>query len=268
MIAARSSGTIAAVRRAAGELPDGKAADAATTVIRMPPVDAPALRERTRDHRCGLPAWLDPRPIRPIMVAVLMLVVAACGSPREAPLPPGTVVLIVGDSITAGYGIDPERAWPARLAAATGWRVVAAGVSGDRTSGGRERLPALLALHAPTLVIIELGGNDLLRRVPDAEIVANLEAMLDAAAAAGARTALMAAPQPMMAGAVTGYSAASLYRPLAQRRKVPLIADALPAVLSDDSLKLDALHPTAEGHAVLARRATDELAKIGWLAKP
>jgi acyl-CoA hydrolase len=178
------------------------------------------------------------------------------------------VVLIVGDSITAGYGIDPEHAWPARLAAGTGWRVVAAGVSGDGTSGGRERLPGLLALHAPALVVIELGGNDLLRRVPAEEIVANLEAMLDAAAAAGARAALMAAPQPTMAGALTGYSAASLYRPLAQRRKVPLIADALPAVLSNDRLKLDALHPTAEGHAVLARRAIDELATIGLLTRP
>jgi len=212
-----------------------------------------------------------PRPgprrfgLRALLIAAAALLATSCGAPRETPLPPGSVVLVVGDSITAGHGVDVEQAWPARLAAGTGWRVIAAGVSGDRTAGGRERLPGLLTEHAPALVIVELGGNDLLRRVPEAEIAANLDAMLDAAAAAGARAVLMAAPQPTMAGVLTGLSSAGLYRPLAERRKVPLIAKALPTVLSDDRLKLDALHPTAEGHDALARLAIDELRTIGLL---
>ena len=145
--------------------------------------------------------------------------------------------------------------------------MIAAGVSGDRTAGGRERLPALLDAHSPALVVIELGGNDMLRGVPAADIVANLDAMIADARARGARVVLMAAPQPTAMGTLTGFSAASFYRDLAARRKVALIEDAMPAVLSDSKLKLDALHPTAEGHAALAARAADELTKIGLLRR-
>jgi len=195
-------------------------------------------------------------------------VLAGCGGPRESPLPAETVVLVVGDSITAGYGVEAQQAWPAQLAERTGWRVVAAGVSGDRTEGGRERLPALLELHAPGLVIIELGGNDMLRGLRDAAIVANLDAMIDAARARGAKVVLMAAPRPNALGALTGLTPAAFYRDLAQARKVGLIEKALPVVLSDAKLKLDLLHPTAEGHRQLAEGAAGELAGIGLVAKP
>jgi lysophospholipase L1-like esterase len=203
------------------------------------------------------------------LIAMTLIVVAmtACGGARENTLPAGTVVLVVGDSITAGYGVEASEAWPARLAQRTGWRVVAAGISGDRTAGGRDRLPALLEEHLPTLVIVELGGNDLLRHVPETEIAVNLDAMIDNARAHGANVVLMAAPQLTAFGALTGLSAARLYRDAAQRMKVPLIEKALPAVLSDPSLKLDALHPTPEGHRVLAERAFDELAAIGFVTK-
>ena len=200
-------------------------------------------------------------------IALAAVAIGGCGHPRESPLPAGSVVLVLGDSITAGYGVEPQQAWPAQLAERTGWRVVAAGVSGDLTDGGRARLPALLDEHAPSLVVIELGGNDLLRRVPAADIVANLEAMIEAARARGAKVVLMAAPQPNAIGALAGLSPAAFYRDLAQRRKISLIEKALPAVLSDARLKLDMLHPTAEGHRVLAERAVDELAGIGFVAR-
>ena len=200
-------------------------------------------------------------------IALAAAAMVGCGSSRESPLPAGDVVLVVGDSITAGYGVEPQQAWPAQLAERTGWRVVAAGVSGDLTDGGRARLPALLDEHAPSLVVIELGGNDLLRRVPAADIVANLEAMIEAARARGAKVVLMAAPQPNAIGALAGLSPAAFYRDLAQRRKISLIEKALPAVLSDARLKLDMLHPTAEGHRVLAERAVGEFADIGLVAR-
>ncbi len=197
--------------------------------------------------------------------AVIALAAAGCGSPRVTPLPEGATV-VVGDSITAGYGVGAGEAWPAKLAQRTGWQVVAAGVSGDRSADGRVRLPALLDLHSPALVIVELGGNDMLRGVPTVETVANLDAMIAEARARGAAVVLMAAPRPNALGMLTGLSAAPFYRELGERAKVPLIADALPAVLSDSALRLDAIHPTAEGHAALARRAADELARIGFVA--
>jgi acyl-CoA thioesterase-1 len=200
---------------------------------------------------------------RRVLVIAAALIVTACGNARDTPLPRGSVVLVVGDSITAGYGIDSSEAWPARLAGETGWRVVAAGVNGDVTAGGRERLPSLLDEHVPALVVIELGGNDLLRHIPEAQIVANLDAMIDTARAHGARVALMAVPQPTAIGALTGLSPAGFYRDLAQRRQVVLIDRALPAVLSEDNLKQDAIHPNAAGHAALARRTADELKRAG-----
>ena len=101
------------------------------------------------------------RTIARLLCLVAATFAAACGSPREAALPAGSVVLVIGDSISAGYGVEPDDAWPARLAQRTGWHIVAAGINGDRTSGGRARLPALMDEHRPALVLIELGGNDL-----------------------------------------------------------------------------------------------------------
>jgi acyl-CoA hydrolase len=194
---------------------------------------------------------------------VLALFAGSCGAPREPALATGSTVLVVGNSITAGFGLDPDKAWGAKLGERTGWKIIAAGVSGDVTAGGRERLPALLAEHSPALVIIELGGNDLLRRVPEAQIVANLEAMIDTARARGARVALMAAPKPTALGAATGLAPAGFYREIARRRGVPLVESALPSVLSEERLRQDPIHPNVAGHDALAQRAVDELRSIG-----
>ena len=155
----------------------------------------------------------------------------------------------------------------AQLATLTGWHVVAAGVSCDRSAGGVERLPALLEANTPALVIVELGGNDMLRHVPNAEIVANLQTMIEAARGAGAKVVLVAVPQGSAFGVMTGLSAAPFFRDLAEREHVPLITEALPFVLSDTKLKLDPLHPNAEGHRVLASRAYDELVRIGFAVR-
>jgi acyl-CoA hydrolase len=202
-----------------------------------------------------------------LALAIALVGAPGCGGKREAALPAGATVVVLGDSITAGYGVDTADAWPARLAERTGWRVTAAGVSGDRTAGGRARLPALLEDNAPAALIIELGGNDMLRGVADDEIVANLDAMIEAAAGRGAKVVLMAVPRPNALGALTGLSAATFYRDLAKRRGVALVEKALPAVLSDARLKQDALHPTAEGHRALADRTVDELTAIGLVAR-
>jgi acyl-CoA thioesterase-1 len=125
----------------------------------------------------------------------------------------------------------------------------------------------LLDAHAPAALVIELGGNDMLRGVADATIVANLDAMIDAAAARGVKVVLMAVPRPNALGALTGLTAASFYGDLAKRRNLVLVEKALPSVLSESSLKQDALHPTAEGHRALAERTAEELAAIGLVTR-
>ncbi len=218
-------------------------------------------------HRAPSRALPALRALGVATAAVTLLALAACGGPREAALPAGTPVLVIGDSITAGYGVGEEAAWPAQLAQLTGWRVVAAGVSGDGTAGGRERLPPLLDAQQPALVIIELGGNDLLRGVALPEIRRNLEAMIGEARARGAKVVLIAAPQPSAMGLLTSLTPAALFGEVAKREKVALVEKALPSVLSERDLKLDTLHPTAAGHRVLAERVKDELVAIGLAAK-
>lgn len=209
------------------------------------------------------------RPIAPgrqlLALLVVLLAVACGGTKKEAALPAGTRVLALGDSLTAPHGVAPHEAWPALLAQTTGWVVVNAGVSGDTSAGALARLPSLLDEHQPQLVLVSLGGNDMLRKLPPAQTVANLGGMLDMVKERGARAVLLATPKPSIAGAVfNNLSAADFYAEVAKDKKVPLIADALPEVLSDTALKSDQLHPNAAGHALLATKIFEALKKIGF----
>jgi lysophospholipase L1-like esterase len=196
---------------------------------------------------------------------VLLVAVACGGTKKEAVLPAGSRVLALGDSLTAPHGIKPGEDWPTLLGQKTGWIVINAGVSGDTSAGALGRLPGLLEEHQPQLVLVSLGGNDMLRKQPQTQTVANLGRILDMAAARGAKTVLLATPKPSIAGAVfNNLSAADFYADVAKDKKVPLIKYALPEVLSDTALKSDQLHPNAAGHALLSEKILDELKKIGF----
>lgn len=205
-------------------------------------------------------------PRRAFLLAALLALLAACSAEKAEPLAPGTAVLALGDSLTAGYGLDPAQAWPALLAAKTGWRIVNGGVSGDTSADALAHLPALLDEHTPKLVLVTLGGNDMLRRLPEAQTRANLERILDMARGRGALAVLLATPKPSLAGAVfQTLSPPGFYAEIARDRKVALIPDALPEVLSDPGLRLDHLHPNADGHAILAGRLFDGLRRLGYV---
>ncbi len=200
-----------------------------------------------------------------LALLVLLLAVACGGTKKEAALPTGSKVLALGDSLTAPHGVKPGEDWPTLLAQKTGWVVINAGVSGDTSAGALARLPALLDEHQPQLVLVSLGGNDMLRKVPSAQTVANLGSLLDLAKASGARAVLLATPKPSIAGAVfNNLSPADFYADVAKDKKVPLIKDALPEVLSDTALKSDQLHPNAAGHALLGDKILDDLKRIGF----
>ena len=200
-----------------------------------------------------------------LALTVLLLAVACGGTKKETALPAGSKVLAIGDSLTAPHGVKPGEDWPTLLAQKTGWIVINAGVSGDTSTGALARLPGLLDEHQPQLVLVSLGGNDMLRKVPSAQTVANLGSMLDLVKARGAKAALLATPKPSIAGAVfNSLSAADFYADVAKDRKVPLIKDALPEVLSDTALKSDQLHPNSAGHALLAEKIHADLKKVGF----
>lgn len=204
-------------------------------------------------------------PAALLLIAALVLL-AACGKDdKEAAIPPGSAVLALGDSLTEGLGVKREEAWPALLADKTGWNVSNGGVSGDTSEAALKRLPYLLEQHEPVLVLVALGGNDMLRRIPQQDTIANLEKILALIRTRGAKPVLLATPQPSIAGAVFQHlSAPDFYRELAEAQQVSLIEDAMADVLSDPQLKVDQLHPNAAGHALLAETIFEELKSIGY----
>lgn len=205
------------------------------------------------------------RLTRVFLALLVLLLAAACSEPKRAALPAGSRVLALGDSLTAPHGVQPGEDWPTLLGQKTGWAVVNAGVSGNTSAQALDRLPALLEQHDPQLVLVTLGGNDMLRRLPQAQTVANLGRMLTLVKAHGAKAIMLATPKPSIAGAVfNNLSAPDFYAEVAREYKVPLIEDALPKVLSDASLKGDQLHPNAAGHALLAQTIFEALRKIGY----
>lgn len=216
------------------------------------------------------PGRLDTGVFRRIilLLATIALVAACGGKAKEAALPPGSEILALGDSLTAGAGVAPEQAWPELLAKRTGWVVINGGVSGDTSADALRRLPALLEEHNPVLVLVTLGGNDMLRRIPEAETIANLGQMLDLVRQQEAKPVLLATPKPNIASAAfRSLSAADFYREVAEAHGAPLIEDAIADVLSDPQMKGDPLHPNAAGHAQLSKKIFDALKSIGYAAE-
>jgi len=206
------------------------------------------------------------RIARGFVALLLVLLAVACGgTKKEAALPAGSKVLALGDSLTAPHGVKPGEDWPTLLGQKTGWVVINAGVSGNTSAQALDRLPALLDEHQPQLVLVSLGGNDMLRKLSQEQTTANLGRMLDLVRASGAKTVLLATPKPSLAGAVfNNLAPADFYADVAKDKKVPLIKDALPEVLSDTALKSDQLHPNAAGHALLGEKIHEDLKKIGF----
>jgi lysophospholipase L1-like esterase len=203
-----------------------------------------------------------------MMLTVAIFMLSACDKTKEDEIPRGSQVLALGDSLTAGAGVTPEEAWPSLLAGRTGWVVINGGVSGDTSGAALLRLPSLLEEHQPVLVLVTLGGNDMLRHIPKQETVANLEKIIALIKAQGAKPVLLATPQPTIAGAVFQHlSAADLYREVAEDQQVPLIEDAVPDVLSDPQLKGDPLHPNVAGHTLLSEKIVEELKSIGFASQ-
>ncbi|CAL94740.1 GDSL-type esterase/lipase family protein [Azoarcus olearius] len=203
------------------------------------------------------------------LLFALTLALAACGSdrPKYAPLPPGSVVLAFGDSVTWGTGAARGEDYPTRLAALSGWRIENAGVPGDLAETARNRIDEALEEHAPRLVLVELGGNDFLRRRPEQDVAEDLRAILRSVKAAGAQPVLVAVPAfSPLAAATSGLKDALIYRRLADEEAVPLVGAVFADVLSDTKLRADPIHPNAQGYHRLAEGIAESLRDHGLLA--
>jgi len=161
------------------------------------------------------------------------------------------VLLVVGDSISAGFGLGNGEGWVTLLAdriakQGLAHRVVNASISGDTTAGGRARLPQLLKQHKPAVVLIELGGNDALRGGDLGATRANLDAMVQASQAAGARVLLVGMQLPPNYGSAYVRAFGALFADVGKARNVPVVPFVFEGFADDlTQFQPDRIHPTA-----------------------
>ena len=185
--------------------------------------------------------------------AILGTVLTLWAFAAQAAPPPPTprTVVLVGDSLSAGHGLDIGQGWAALLAArlareAPGWTLVNASISGDTTAGGLARLPALLTQHHPKVVIIELGGNDALRGLSLRATTENLTAMVRSARSAGARVMLVGMRIPPNYGAAYADRFAAIFPTVAHATGAVLVPFLLEGVAEHrDLFQPDGIHPIA-----------------------
>ncbi len=185
---------------------------------------------------------------------------------RPAPVPAAPLVVFLGDSLTAGLGLDESQAYPALLdrqlnQEGKAVRVINAGVSGDTTAGGLSRLNWLLGQH-PDVLVVGLGANDGLRGLPLTEVESNLRQIVRRSQAAGARVLLLGMRIPPNYGPYADQLAA-LYPKLSRELNVPLVPFLLDKVGGIRSLnQADGIHPTAQGQEIVARNVRPYLEKV------
>ena len=187
------------------------------------------------------------------LLVLLMLIAASASATAETP-----VILVFGDSISAGYGLARvEQGWVTLLQTRLkeqeyGYQVVNASVSGETTAGGLARLPRALMLHQPKIVILELGGNDGLRALPIAQMRANLVRMIDLSTAAGAKVLLLGMRMPPNYGPDYTQQFSSSYSEIARDKKLPLVPFLLNDIaLSPNLMQADGIHPNELGQPQL-----------------
>ncbi|GAB2471036.1 MAG: arylesterase [Comamonas sp.] len=189
----------------------------------------------------------------------------------QAPAAAGKTILVVGDSLSAEYGLARGSGWVALLqqklqADKRPWQAVNASISGDTTSGGRARLPGLLAQHQPAVVVLELGGNDALRGLPLASTEANLVAMADAARQAGAQVLLVGMQVPPNYGAKYTQDFARVFTQVAEAKGAALVPFLLKGVADvpnfEKNFQADRIHPLASAHPTMLANVWPALQKL------
>ena len=206
------------------------------------------------------------RPCMAWLIAILMSATAQAQTTR-----PAHTILIVGDSLSAEYGLQRGTGWVALLERQMARekksaRVINASISGDTTSGGRSRLAGLLTRHQPDIVVLELGGNDALRGLPLDMTEKNLAAMVQASKKAGAKVLLLGMQVPPNYGGAYGATFTRLFARVAKAENVALVPFFLKGVADvQDSLatfQADRIHPNAQSQPRMLANVWPELVKL------
>lgn len=189
-----------------------------------------------------------------IVLAVALYVRPSTGHIRK--LAEGSVVLAFGDSLTSAPGVADKDTYPAVLATLTGHRVINAGIPGETSDAGVKRLPGLLQLHKPALVILCHGGNDLLQHGKEETIAANIRAMAVMSKEEGSDVVIVAVPSPGILLSPPGF-----YETVAKSLSLPIENDVLRRVLSNGALKTDYVHPNEKGCRIIAQSIAELIRK-------
>lgn len=195
-----------------------------------------------------------------VLAALWLALLAGCGGnvPKIGKLAPSDVIVAFGDSLTFGTGATEAESYPIVLAQLIGRTVVRAGVPGEVTEGGLARLTDVIEEHKPKLIIVCLGGNDMLRRVKEDQTRANLRAIIKTIRAQGIAVVLVGVPKPAL---VT--SAPPFYEELAKEFGIPYEGKIVTDVLYQRDQKSDSIHPNAKGYRRMAEAIAALLKKSG-----
>ena len=198
---------------------------------------------------------------RSLFIFFALFLLVACE--RTATLPKlgaHDVILAFGDSLTFGTGASPETAYPAQLAGRIGRPIINAGVPGETTTDALERLPQVLNQYRPKLVLLCLGGNDMLRQQAAPSIEHNLRALIKTIQDSNAAVVLIGVPEPKLFG-----GAPAFYADIADELKLPYEGEVFNEVLRNPSLKSDPIHANAQGYQLVAQRLAALLKSSGAL---
>ncbi|HEX9671891.1 MAG TPA: arylesterase [Burkholderiales bacterium] len=192
----------------------------------------------------------------PLLIAALL----GCGErvPRIPAVAPNEVIVAFGDSLTYGTGAAESESYPAVLAQLIGRRVVRAGVPGEVTAQGLARIEQVIEAHRPALMIVCLGGNDMLRKVDETQVKNNLGGIIRAIQSRGIAVVLVGVPKPAL---IT--SAPAFYGELANEFGIPYEGKVVTDVMYQLELKADPIHPNAKGYRRMAEAIAELLKKAG-----
>lgn len=197
-----------------------------------------------------------------IILILIFILLSACGddAPKLSKLSSNAVILAFGDSLTHGNGAKESESYPAVLEMLSGRQVINAGVSGEESAPGLERLPDVLEKHQPELLILCHGGNDLLHKSNVAQMESNIRQMIQLAKDKNIPVVLLGVPKPGLF-----LSSFEIYKTIADSTDIIFIEDLIPEILGNKSMKSDTVYPNKKGYRVMAETIYATLQKAGAL---
>ena len=202
-----------------------------------------------------------------VVLTILLTVIVPVNSSNEFDSPANTIV-ILGDSLSAGYGVNIDSSWPSLLEKSIknnnlDFQVINAGISGDTTSGGLFRLPKLLSRHKPKIVVLELGGNDGLRGMSLKKVVRkNLKAMIEMVHTSGGIAVLIGVELPPNYGKMYTSNFQQIFVDLASEYNLILINGSIKDMTEMGLMQSDGIHPNQDGHKLIEKEVWANLSPL------